>query len=279
MRIHPSIHICACVCTHLHQNWSFHVFCQLARPEFDHRAGQWGSLMWNRRVQCKCASSPSVSTRIKCGRPAIPVQPFFFQTNSWSSSGEGRCDMPTLFYHNILHNAFDAIGNMFLEINPKTELCWSAQEQEGWLQHKYPRQNMQTWAELLYPTHFSSERNIWFARYTARAKHNKANSRKWLLAWFCFYNNCWDCWQLTSWRFILWLLNMKSQSWFPTSSAQLGPVVADCPAMSFVFGTLPKKTKRENVGILKNRGGVFPNPTSFVIWPSDFLHAKIILRC
>ena len=132
----------------------------------------------------------------------------------------------TFLYHNILHNAFDAIGNMFLEINPKTELCWSAQEQEGWLQHKYPRQNMQTWAELLYPTHFSSERNIWFARYTARAKHNKANSRKWLLAWFCFYNNCWDCWQLTSWRFIFWLLNMKSQSWFPTSAAQLGPVVA-----------------------------------------------------
>ena len=164
----------------------------------------------------------------------------------------------TFLYHNILHNAFDAIGNMFLEINPKTELCWSAQEQEGWLQHKYPRQNMQTWAELLYPTHFSSERNIWFARYTARAKHNKANSRKWLLAWFCFYNNCWDCWQLTSWRFILWLLNMKSQSWFPTSSAQLGPVVADCPAMSFVFGTLPKKKTGKCGNFEKTGGGGLP---------------------
>ena len=29
----------------------------------------------------------------------------------------------------------------------------------------------------------------------------------------------------------------------------------------------------------KNRGGVYPNPTSFVIWPSVFWHAKFILRC
>ena len=35
------------------------------------------------------------------------------------------------------------------------------------------------------------------------------------------------------------------------------------------------KKKRKNVGILKKQGGGFPNPTSFVIWPSDFLYAKI----
>ena len=27
----------------------------------------------------------------------------------------------------------------------------------------------------------------------------------------------------------------------------------------------PQKNKRENVGILKKQGGVYPNPTSFVI--------------
>ena len=47
----------------------------------------------------------------------------------------------------------------------------------------------------------------------------------------------------------------------------------------FTFGTLPKKN-RENVGILKKKtGGVYPNPTSFVIWPSGFWHAKFILSC
>ena len=47
------------------------------------------------------------------------------------------------------------------------------------------------------------------------------------------------------------------------------------------LGTSSKNKKRENVGILKkkNRGRVYPNPTSFVIWQSVFWHAKFILRC
>ena len=47
-----------------------------------------------------------------------------------------------------------------------------------------------------------------------------------------------------------------------------------------LLGTSATK-KWENVGILKTQewGGVYPNPTSFVIWPSDFWHAKFILRC
>ena len=44
-------------------------------------------------------------------------------------------------------------------------------------------------------------------------------------------------------------------------------------------GSYQRRKKREIVGILKKQrgGGVYPNPTSFVIWPSDFLHAKIIV--
>ena len=41
-----------------------------------------------------------------------------------------------------------------------------------------------------------------------------------------------------------------------------------------------KKTgKCGNFEKKKRGGGVYPNPTSFVIWPSDFWYAKFILRC
>ena len=45
-------------------------------------------------------------------------------------------------------------------------------------------------------------------------------------------------------------------------------------------GRSPPKKNGKMWEFWKNRGGgVYPNPTSFVIWPSGFWHAKFIHRC
>ena len=48
-------------------------------------------------------------------------------------------------------------------------------------------------------------------------------------------------------------------------------------AMMVMLGDRSKKI-RDYLGFFPNRGGL-PNPKTFVIWPSNFWHAKIILRC
>ena len=68
-------------------------------------------------------------------------------------------------------------------------------------------------------------------------------------------------------------------SWARLAPTPASPSVIDSLKDTYRLGTSSTKKTGKCGNLEKTGGGVYPNPTSFVIWPSGFLHAKFILRC
>ena len=76
-----------------------------------------------------------------------------------------------------------------------------------------------------------------------------------------------------------WWIYLQSTGWGDKAlSRKLVRIKSRETTVTLLLGMSAKKTWKcgnfEKTGV-----GVYPNPTSFVIWPSDIWHAKFILRC
>ena len=67
---------------------------------------------------------------------------------------------------------------------------------------------------------------------------------------------------------------VRIEKWKVVRFENVWTLVSMLQFMLITLRDVSQQKKRENVGILKKT-----NPTSFVIWPSCFRHAKFILRC